>query len=303
MDLLAAMRIYTRVVDRGGMSAAAQDLGIGQPAVSERIETLERHLGVRLLSRSTRSLACTSEGLVFYEKSKEAIHAADEACAAVRTREDDLQGVVRIAAPQCLGEVTLPPMLLRLAQRYPALRIDLRLNDRVVDPVTEGVDISLRLGEPGEGAFYLHRLGEMSRILVAAPTYLARSEAITKLDDIGRHPFICVARLSRDGCLSFRGADQSMARVPIHPRIVTSHWRPMYELLLAGTGIGVVQQPAGMDALSDGRLIRLLPGYEISSIQLNALVPRLQPLPTRTRGVLAFFQEQMKEVFGGAVVA
>ncbi|MCS6520871.1 LysR family transcriptional regulator, partial [Burkholderia thailandensis] len=105
MDLLAAMRIFVRVVERGNLSRAAKDLGLGQPAVRERVERLERHVGVRLLLRSTRAVSCTDEGALFYQKSKVVLDAADEAQAAVTQGGAAVRGRIRIAAPHGIGEV------------------------------------------------------------------------------------------------------------------------------------------------------------------------------------------------------
>lgn len=125
MDLLATMRIYVRVVERGTMSGAARDLDMGQPAVSERIERLEKHLGTRLLLRSARTLTCTEEGRIFYERSKALLEAADDAVASVSKTENALDGTIRLAAPQCVGEVVLPGVLTHVRTAYPNLHIDL----------------------------------------------------------------------------------------------------------------------------------------------------------------------------------
>jgi len=141
MDLLAAMRIFIRVVERGSMSSAARDLGIGQPAVSERIERLEAHLGTRLLRRNTRRMSLTHSGSLFYARSKNVLAAAEHALA-IAESGSSLRGKVRIAAPYGAGEELLMPALLGLQAEYPGLQIELILNDRVTDPVTEGVDLS-----------------------------------------------------------------------------------------------------------------------------------------------------------------
>ena len=111
MDYLAAMRVYVRVVERGSMSAAARDLGIGQPAVSERIERLEADFDTRLVRRNTRKISVTDVGAVFYERCKIAIEAADDALASVQEGMP-LRGTLRIVAPYGLGEVMLPSILL-----------------------------------------------------------------------------------------------------------------------------------------------------------------------------------------------
>jgi len=291
MDLLAAMRIFVRVVERGSMSAAARDLGIGQPAVSERIDRLEAHLGASLLRRNTRTISVTDAGAAFYERSKLALEAADEALAVV-TQARTMRGTLRIAAPHGLGEVVLPPILLRLHQRHPRLKVELVLNDRIVDPVTEGVDLSLRLGDLGDGSFVARRLGHVRRVLVASPDYLARHGAVKRPNDLVDHPFVRVTGLfntARLPLVSSRGS------IPAPLQIVWSmgHWRPVYELLLAGAGIGVLQEPIAAAALADGRLVRVLPEFTVPGFDLHALIPPSRPVPPKTRALLALLGEHL----------
>nr|WKF59566.1 HTH-type transcriptional regulator DmlR [Paraburkholderia busanensis] len=291
MDLLAAMRIYVRVVERGNMSRAARDLGIGQPAVSERIERLEQHLGVKLLRRSTRVVSCTDEGKLFYERCKQIVAATDEACAAVSHPDlAQLRGVIRIAAPQGLGETVLPRILLGIREQHPQLDIDLILNDRMVDPVTEGVDISLRLGQLGEGSFTARRLGHVRRVLVASPAYLERCGIPAHPDELIAHPFIRVMGLFGDGMLRLLDG-QTPVSAPVSPAISVSHWRPVHELLIAGAGIGVLQEPVCADAIECGQLVRVLPHYTVPGFELNALCAR--PVPSRTRVIMSVLEKEI----------
>lgn len=293
MDLLAAMRIYVRVVERGSMSAAARDLGIGQPAVSERIVRLEQHLGVRLLRRNTRAISVTDMGLRFYERSQVVLAAAEEAQASVLQRKDHpLSGTLRIAAPQAFGDVVLPPILLRLREQHPHLNIDLVLNDRIIDPVTEGVDISLRLGQLGEGGFVARKLGHVRRLLVAAPAYLEQHAMPVQPTDLTAHSFLRVSGLFSDGYLPLI-KDQASVSVPITVAWSLSHWRPMYALLLAGAGIGVLQEPVCAEDIASGQLVSVLPDYEIPGFALHALYPATKPVPLKTRALLALLKERL----------
>ncbi len=293
MDLLSAMRIYVRVVERGSLSGAARDLGLGQPAVSERVERLEQHLGVRLLRRSTRAISVTDAGLLFYERSKRVLEAAEEARAAVMPDNGELRGSLRIAAPHGLGEVVLPRLLSRLRERHPQLGIDLVLNDRIVDPVTEGVDLSLRLGSPGEGQYVARRLGHVQRILLAAPSYLARHAPPLQPHELAAHPFVRVAGVFGDGRLPLQAARGALVSVPLDVAWQLSHWRPAYELLLEGAGIGVLQQPVCAEAIAAGQLLPLLPGYRVPGFDLHALYPPAKSVPPKTRALLALLEEQL----------
>ncbi|MHC0505772.1 LysR family transcriptional regulator [Achromobacter aegrifaciens] len=293
MDLLTMMRVYVRVVERGTMSAAARDLDLGQPAVSERIDKLEKFLGVRLLTRSSRTLTCTDEGRAFYESSLELLQAADRAVHTLSRQDHLLNGTIRIASAQCFGETVLPGILLRVQARYPDLKIDLVLNDAVVDPLTEGVDISLRLGRLAEGAYIAYPLGIVERMLVAAPSYLARHPEISKPADLASHPFIRVKGILNNDQLPLSSPDATIENVRIRTTVTTSHWRPMYEMIAAGSGIGVVQRPACADAMQQGKLIRLLPAYIVPAFTLNALVPAQRPLSPRITRVVDILRDEI----------
>ncbi|MBF8740611.1 LysR family transcriptional regulator [Pseudomonas guariconensis] len=298
MDLLAAMRIYVRVVERGNMSSAARDLDMRQPTISERIDKLERFLGKRLLMRSARTLLCTDEGVLFYERSKVLLLEAEAAIAAVDSLDDGMSGKIRIAAPQCLGETLVPKLLMQMNLAYPKLRVDLILNDSIVDLVTEGVDISLRLGTLGEGSFVAHPIGVVERILVASPTYLAQHGGIEKQHDLINHPFIRVKGILANERLPLVSADGILEQARIRTHMTVSHWRPMFEMLVAGGGIGVLQHPACVDALAQGSLIRLLPEYSVQPFALNMLQQPRRPSSQRVETILAMIKAQLPDLLG-----
>ncbi|KVC80977.1 LysR family transcriptional regulator [Burkholderia ubonensis] len=300
MDLLAAMRIFVRVVERGNLSRAAKDLGLGQPTVSDRVERLERFLGVRLLLRSTRAVSCTDEGILFYQRSKIVLDAADEARAVVTLGNKIVRGRIRIAAPHGLGEVVLPEILTVIREHNPQLYIDLILNDEITDPVTEGVDISLRLGPISDGNFVARRMGHVRRVLVASPSYIEKHGLPEEPTDIVGHPFIRVTGLFNDGQLRLMSPSKSVRPTPINIVISTSHWRPVYELLLNGAGIGVLQEHVCVDALASGRLVRLLPDYTVPGFDLHALLPVTRPVPSRTQVVVKILEEYLPKAMARA---
>ncbi|MBR8252697.1 LysR family transcriptional regulator [Burkholderia ambifaria] len=296
MDLLAAMRIFVRVVERGNLSRAAKDLGLGQPTVSDRVDRLERFLGVKLLLRNTRAVSCTDEGILFYQRSKIVLDAADEARAVVTLGNNIVRGRIRIAAPHGFGEVVLPEILAVIREHHPQLHIDLVLNDEITDPVTEGVDISLRLGQIGDGNFVARRLGYVRRVLVASPLYIEKHGLPEEPTDIVGHPFIRVTGLFNDGQLRLMSSSKSVRPTPINVVISTSHWRPVYELLLNGAGIGVLQEHVCIDALESGRLVRLLPDYTVPGFDLHALLPVTRPVPSKTQVVMKIIEEYLPKV-------
>ncbi|MGK8206632.1 LysR family transcriptional regulator [Burkholderia cenocepacia] len=297
MDLLAAMRVYARVVESCTMAGAARTLNLAQPVVSAHVARLEGRLGVRLLTRGARELTCTDEGLAFYRRCKHLIDSADNAIAAVTDAKQALDVSVRIAPSHCVGEVVLPNVLLGVRKHHPQLRIDLALNDQIADLSTNGVDVWLYAGALGNGRFVAHSVGEIEHVLVAAPVCLARQGAIRTVADLGAHPFIRVKGCVSGEPLAMRDATGDIVQVPIRTAVTMNHWRPMFDMLVAGGGIGVVQRPACAAALRDGVLVELLPQYTLPTLALHVLVRPQRPLPLRIHTLVEILKREMpKEI-------
>lgn len=290
MNLLEAMRVYVRVVERGSISAAARDLRLGQAAVSERIDRLEQHLGCRLLMRSTRSFQWTWEGEAFYHRSTKLLADADNAVAEVTQELDQPKGRVRISAPHCIGETLMPRLLKHAYHEYPALTLDLILNDRNPDLVTEGVDIALRLGSLVNGSVIAYPLGTVEQALLATPGFLAAHDEIHSPDALGSLPFLRVNGVLEDGYLSLEDEAGLARAAPIRTAITSSHWRPMFEMIAAGMGIGIAPVFACAEALKQKELVRVLPSYRVAPLDLNMLVLPQRPYPSRIRAMLELFK-------------
>ncbi len=282
------------------MSAAARDIGIGQPAVSERIERLEAHLGTRLLRRNTRRMSLTDSGALFYERSKVAISAADLALAVVDERTG-LKGLIRIAAPYGAGEEVLMPALLKLRAKHPELNIELILNDRVIDPVTEGVDISFRLGDPGEGDFVAYPLGNVRRVLVASPDYLARNGTPASPDDLIHHAFARVSGLFNDSRLPLISQHNQIVSARLNVVFSANHWRPLYTVLMEGAALGVLQYPVCWQALKSGQLVSLLPEYIVPPFSAFLLYPPINKASREVSTCVAFLKDTLAETLREAL--
>jgi DNA-binding transcriptional LysR family regulator len=293
MDMLLAMRIYVRVVERGSLSAAARDLGMSQPTVSERVSRLEKHLGSRLLHRNTRSLSPTDIGVIFYERSKKTLASAAFAESISVSRSVALRGTLRIAAPHTIGEVVLPEILHRFRRHHPHLAIDLILNDRIVDPVTEGVDVSIRLGDVPSGTNIDDHIGYVKRVLVASPDYVASYGEPKAPEEIVAHPFLRVTGIFNDGTVPLQSNEQTI-HAPVNVLWTVSNWRPLHALLLHGAGIGVLQAPAASEGLASGRLKRLMPQYVVPEFKVRILYPNSDPLPEKTKKIVAFLKQELR---------
>ncbi len=171
MDRMTAMETFIAVVESGSFSAAARRLNVGQPAVSKSVAQLEERLGARLLLRSTRGLNTTDAGQRFYEHARVAIEEADEAENAAKESSESVSGRPRVSAAPTCARLHVMLALKRFLDQHPQLEIDIVLDDRNIDLLEEGMDVSLRMGSLDDSGMTARRIGRSPRLVVGTPAY------------------------------------------------------------------------------------------------------------------------------------
>ena len=193
MDQFVAMRVFTRVAERGSFAQAADELDISRAAASAHVAALEKHLGARLLNRTTRRVSLTAEGADYLRRARrilDEVHDAEETLRGARSKP---QGRLRVDVPVSFGRYLLLPALPEFTRRYPAIELDIRLNDRVVDLVAERVDVALRVGPLRQTAIVARRLSQVNIVTCASPTYLADHGEPRTPDDLREHRLLGVS--------------------------------------------------------------------------------------------------------------
>ena len=173
MSYLDNIRTFVRIYELGSMSAAARDQRISPAVTSARITQLEAHLGVRLFQRTTRSLAPTEQGRIFYDGARSVLEAVEDAEAGVADATDNPRGTLHIAAPLGLGRRLIAPHIPEFAALYPLINVRLRLSDRKLDLTAEGLDIAFFLGRPADSNLRIRKIADCERVLCAGPAYIA----------------------------------------------------------------------------------------------------------------------------------
>ena len=173
MSYLDNIRTFVRIYELGSMSAAARDQRISPAVTSARITQLEAHLGVRLFQRTTRSLAPTEQGRIFYDGARSVLEAVEDAEAGVADATDNPRGTLHIAAPLGLGRRLIAPHIPEFAALYPLINVRLRLSDRKLDLTAEGLDIAFFLGRPADSNLRIRKIADCERVLCASPAYIA----------------------------------------------------------------------------------------------------------------------------------
>ncbi|MFG1320333.1 LysR family transcriptional regulator [Xanthobacter autotrophicus] len=270
MDRLQAMQAFVTVVEAGSFSAAARRIGVGQPAISKTIAQLEERLQVRLLVRSTHSLAPTDAGVRFYERARSAIREAEEAELEARGAGAGLAGRLRVSAATTFARLLIVPRLPEFLARHPAIEIDVLLDDRVIDLVSEGVDLALRMGELTDSAAIARRIARGRRSVLATPAYLARAGTPLAPADLATHEAIVYSQLGASWTFRRNGTEASVA---VRGRVRLSAAEGIRAAVLADIGLTVNSDWMFAPEIESGAVRRVLEDWELPPIDLWAVFP------------------------------
>ncbi|HTZ37080.1 MAG TPA: LysR family transcriptional regulator [Stellaceae bacterium] len=293
MDRLSAMETFVRVIEAGSFSGAATQLRVGQPAVSKTIAQLEDRLGVRLLLRSTHGLTPTEAGRNFYERAKRSIEEVEEAELAARGASTALAGRLRISAPVTFARLHIVPRLPALFAEYPALEVDLLLEDRTVDLIEAGIDVALRLGRQPDSTLTARKIAECRAVVVGAPGYLDAMGRPQSPGDLQAHQAIIYDQRQGGEVWTFRRGSAEVA-VTVNGRLRVSAAEGVREAVLAGLGLSVGGSAWMFTAeLKSGAVEAVLIDWSLAPVELWAVFPAGRQASAKARAFAAFMQGQL----------
>lgn len=293
MDKLSALSTFRRVAERGSFSAAARDLGVSNASVSKQIAELERTLGVQLILRTTRRLSLTEAGRQYFAEIAAILDQLAEADRALVALQSSPRGLLRVNAPMSFGLRHLAPVLPDFMARFPEIRVDLALNDRLVDLVEEGFDVALRIRTTlPDSTLTVRRLAHVRRVLCAAPALLARYPALRAPEDLRSLPGLAYTLSASPGTWTLRHQDTGEERSILVDAVFRCNSSiAIREALLAGVGATVIPDFVIAADLAEGRLVELLPDWKAAGHDLHAVYPSGRHLPSRARVFLDFLIE------------
>jgi DNA-binding transcriptional LysR family regulator len=294
MDRLHEMELFVRVVETGSFSAAARDLRLGQPAISKTIAALEERLGVRLLMRSTRQLAPTEAGTAFYERALRAITEANEADAAAQGAGAGLEGRLRICAPVTFARLHLVPKLGAFLDAHPRLRLELVMDDRMIDLVAENIDVALRLGNLNDSSLRVRKLAQAERYVVASPAYLTRRGVPSNPTDLLEHDGIIYGQSSGGQEWMFRRGS-SETSIQLRTRLTLSAAEGVREAVLAGQGFAITSRWMFAPELASGAVIPVLTEWTLPAMELWVIYPSGKLTSTKARSFVKWFEPTITE--------
>lgn len=293
MQDLNDMVYFAEVVERGGFSAAARHLGVPKSKLSRRIALLEAQLGVRLLQRTTRKLSVTEVGEQFLKHCVAMRDEANAAAAVVEQVHIEPRGTLRIACPVTLAQSTLGPILPAFLARYPQVKVDMRVNNRVVDLVEEGIDVALRVRQSLDesGSLVIKKLAISETFLLASPAQLERQGRPTSLADLQRLDTVSMSAVDGKASLLLVGPGGASHVLVHEPRYVADDLLTLKFAVLAGTGMSFLPTYMCADEIADGRLVPVLPGWTPRQGVFHAVFPSRRGMVPAVRCFLDFLVE------------
>jgi DNA-binding transcriptional LysR family regulator len=283
MDRLDAMQTFVRVVETGSFSAVARELGATQSAVSKQIAGLERHLGARLLTRTTRSLALTEDGERYFETARRLVGEIVEAESLLKRGEQQLSGWLRVAAPGLYGRAVVMPIVRDFLRQHPGVKIDLKLADRTVDLAEEGIDISVRIGTLPDSSLVARQVGRAPRTLLAARSYVEEHGVPRIPDELQAHNCIVFTELAVRDRWEFLTGDGSRVSVRVNGTLQTNSSEISREAVLQGVGIGYMLRQPFAEELARGEVVALLTDWSVPAPPVHLLMTQQRKSAIKVR--------------------
>jgi LysR family transcriptional regulator for bpeEF and oprC len=273
MDQLLAMKVFVRVADRASFAQAANELDISRAATSGHIAALEKHLGVRLFNRTTRKVSLTAEGADFLRRTRrilEELHDAEETLRGARMKP---QGSLRVDVPVAFGRYLLLPALPEFSRRYPAVELDIRLNDRIVDLVAERVDVALRVAPIRQSGLVARRISQLNIVTVASPKYLAEHGEPRTPDDLRDHRLLGMTPPNGGRPEWNFPPPYSARRLKLHFATTFNAIEGPITVAAAGLGIARPADVLAADYIARGELKLILQDYTMPGPVMSLVYP------------------------------
>jgi DNA-binding transcriptional LysR family regulator len=291
MDRLATMRTFVRVIELGSFAAAADQAGVARSVVTRQVAALERHLGTKLLTRSTRRLALTAAGTAYLEKCRVILNLVEAAETGAAEHRATPRGPIRASLPLVFGLRRLAPLLLDFAERHPEIELDMDYTDRRIDLVEEGVDLSVRITARLEPTDVVRRLGGATLQAVASPDYLARHGAPRHPRELAAHECLVYTTDARRTAWAF-AVDGRVEPFPVRGRIHANNGEVL--AAAAARGLGIALQPDFVVAAFADRLVPVLVEFPSPALGIYAVLPSNRYVPHRVRVLIDFLQERLQ---------
>lgn len=294
MGQLEDMTVFIRVIDAGGISRAAEQLGIAKSAVSRRLVDLETRLGIRLLNRTTRTSSLTEAGRSFYERSIKIIDDVAELNALAKDSDTRLEGTINLAAPLSFGLSHLAPAIDDFLSLHPELSININFSDRQVNLIEEGLDLAVRIADLKDSSLIARKLSAIKTQLCANPDYLKKQGTPQSINELNHHQLLHY-NLSDTSTWKLTDQQGDQHLIPVKAKIQANNGDFLKDMAIAGHGIIMLPTFISWKAIASGELVPILSDYKTPELNAYAIYPQTRYLSQRTRILIDFLVERFGE--------
>jgi len=294
MAHLSSMRVFTQVAEANSFTAASSRLGLSRAAVSKQIAQLESHLGGRLLNRTTRKVSLTEIGQIYYERCKQILEDVADAECVVSGLNSEPRGSLRLNVPMSFGITQLAPLLKRFSQQHAHVKIDLSLNDRVIDVVEEGYDLVIRIARLKDSNLIARKIAPSRHVICAAPEYLKSKGRPTLPEDLSKHACLRYAYTKNSHEWVVTGHSGSQ-RVGVDGPLISNNGDAICSAAINGLGITYMPTFIAGDAIRSGALEVILPEYTCIELGIYAIYPSNRYLSAKVRAFIDFLADEISD--------
>ena len=273
MDRLSEMEAFATVVDQGGFTDAARKLGISKSAVSKHVSSLEARLGARLLNRTTRRVSPTEIGLAYYDRALRVLNYAGEADALVSSMQCDPSGLLRISVATDFGVNHLSPVLGSFLEEFPQITVNMVLDNRYVELISEGFDMAIRIGELENSALRARKLAGTTKRMIAAPAYLAKYGRPTKIDDLNAHKLLHYSSQAGGSAWKLTAPSGEKRQIRTAGGFSVNDGQSLLNAAISGLGIAYLPCFLFADALASGAVEYVIPDLPAETLGIYAVYP------------------------------
>jgi DNA-binding transcriptional LysR family regulator len=301
LDRLRELEVFVAVAEANGLARAGARLRISPPAVTRAVASLEKRLGARLFNRTTRSLSLTEAGTRFLASTRRLLAELADAERDALGESAKPAGQLTVTASVSFGRMTLAPIVRSFLRQQPRVTVSLLLLDRVVNLVEEGVDVALRIAQLPDSSLVARRVGEVRRVLVASPRYLAKQGWPVAPAELERHQLIAFTGLMPTREWRF-GTGRSAVHVSVAPRLEINDASAAIAAAEAGEGISIALSYMVARAVASGRLVTLLDGFMPVAVPVQLVYPNARLVAPKLRAFLDFAVPRLSTALSEAAV-
>lgn len=295
MDRLTEMEAFATVVDQGGFTDAARKMGISKSAVSKHVSSLEARLGARLLNRTTRRVSPTEIGLAYYDRARRVLNDAGEADALVTSMQSAPSGLLRISVATDFGVNHLSPVLGDFLSEFPDITVNMVLNNRFVELISEGFDMAIRIGELEDSTLRARKLTETTKRMVASPNYFEEFGQPEKIDDLSNHKLLHYSNQSSGSVWKITAPSGEKRQVRTSGWLSVNDGQSLLNAAVSGLGIAYLPSYLYADAMKKGEIVEAMPELPVEKQGIYAVYPPGRFTQPKVRAFIDFLVNSFAE--------